>query len=63
VDAISWVLDAAAQMNRTEVAKELSVSRDTIKRYKNRLAEMNRQERILLTSALGRKQLLKEATR
>ena len=63
MDAISWVLDAAAQMNRTEVAKELSVSRDTIKRYKNRLAEMNRQERILLTSALGRKQLLKEATR
>jgi transposase len=63
VDAISWVLDAAAQMNRTEVAKELSVSRDTINRYKNRLAEMNRQERILLTSALGRKQLLKEATR
>jgi transposase len=63
VDAISWVLDAAAQMNRTEVAKELSVSRDTINRYKNRVAEMNRQERILLTSALGRKQLLKEATR
>jgi len=63
VDAVSWVLDAAAQMNRTEVAKELSVSRDTINRYKNRVAEMNRQERILLTSALGRKQLLKEATR
>lgn len=58
VDAISWVLNAATHINQTEAAEELGVSRDTLNRYKNRFAEMNRQERLLLISTFAQKQLL-----
>ncbi|WP_435185103.1 hypothetical protein [Halobellus sp. EA9] len=56
-------IDAITQMNQTQTAEQLDVSRDTINRYKNTFHEMNAQERLLLIASLTQDKLLQQTTK
>ena len=61
-DTAAKYVDAITQMNQTETAEALDVSRDTINRYKNVFRDMNKQERALLIASLTQDKLLEQAT-
>lgn len=61
-DTAAKYVDAITQMNQTETAEALDVSRDTINRYKNLFRDMNKQERALLIASLTQDKLLEQAT-
>lgn len=55
-------IDAITQMNQTETAEELGVSRDTVHRYKKAFEKMTANERHLLIASLLQNRLLEHAT-
>jgi len=60
-NAVNYV-DAITQMNQTQTAEELGVSRDTVNRYKNAFEKMTAQERLLLISSLTQEKLLERVS-
>lgn len=61
-DIATHYVDAISRMNQTETAEEISVSRDTINRYKNAFGEMTMGERLLVISSLTQEKLLENNT-
>jgi DNA-binding XRE family transcriptional regulator len=55
-------IDAITQMNQSETAEEVEVSRQTVNRYKNAFAKMKPQERSLIIASLAQEKLLEQAT-
>jgi len=51
-------IEAIVQMNQSQTAEEIDVSRPTINRYKNVFNEMSSQERLIVISTLAQEQLL-----
>lgn len=51
-------IDSITRSNQTQTADELSVSRDTVNRYKNAFSQMSYKERLLLISTLTQDDLL-----
>jgi len=61
-DTAAQYIDAITQMNQTETAEQLQVSRDTIHRYKNAFGRMKPEERSLIIATLLQEKLLEEHT-
>lgn len=59
-ETVTEYIDAITRMNQTQAAEELSVSRDTINRYKKQFSKMDAQERLHLISSLTQEKLLSE---
>ena len=53
-------IDAITQMNQSETAEEVEVSRQTVNRYKNTFAQMRPQERSLIIASLIQEKLLEQ---
>jgi DNA-binding XRE family transcriptional regulator len=60
-DTAAQYIDAITQMNQSETAEELDVSRKTINRYKHAFREMTRFERSLIIATLTQEALLEDA--
>jgi len=54
-------IEAIVQLNQSQTAEEIDVSRPTINRYKNVFNEMSSQERLIVISTLAQEQLLRES--
>jgi len=59
-ETVTEYIDAITRMNQTQAAEELSVSRDTINRYKKQFSKMDAQERLHLISSLTQEKLLQQ---
>jgi len=51
-------IDAIVQLNQSDTADEIDVSRQTINRYKTTFREMTAQERLAVIAALAQDQVL-----
>jgi len=54
-------IDAIVRSNQTDTAEAMSVSRDTVNRYKKAFGSMSEQERLLVVSTLTQEKLLETA--
>ncbi len=55
-------IDSITRLNQTDTAQEIGVSRDTVNRYKNAFAQMNKQERLQLIAGLSFQELLAQTS-
>ena len=59
-DIATQYIDAITRLNQSETADEISVSRDTVNRYKNAFNSMTEHERALLISTLLQEKMLEQ---